>query len=281
MQPVTHDGQTLTFFTDTGGGLFIQPDIVTRLGLQRIPRKGESGRVVDWVRLPDFRPDAWIPGPDWTEGRLFVASELQNRSFFEDGLLGQAWFAGRVWTFDYPDGKLWLRAAGDLPEVAPPHRVTLGFPADSEGKRETNYPRIQVRVDGETLDLLFDTGATLTLTESASKVLADGRPADRATSFITRSTFERWHQRHPDWRVIEEGDTHIPGSALIEVPRIEVAGHEVGPVWFTTRPDANFREYMSQFMDKPIEGALGGNALGFFRVTVDYVQAVAVFERAP
>ncbi|WP_223643741.1 hypothetical protein [Corallococcus sp. EGB] len=252
-----------------------------RLGLQRVVMKAESGEPEEWVLLPKFRTEAWMPGLDWTEGRIPVAPGSNRGLEAGDGILGQAWFAGRVWTFDYPGRNLWLRAEGDLPKVAPPHRVTLGFPSDSAGKRQANYPRIQVRVNGETLDLLFDTGATLSLTESAQKALADERPAIRATSFITRSTYERWHQRHPDWRVIEDGDTNVPGSTLIEVPYIEVAGHEVGPVWFTTRPDPNFREFMSQFMDEPVEGALGGNALRFFRVTVDYTQAVAVFELVP
>jgi hypothetical protein len=36
---------------------------------------------------------------------------------------------------------------------------------------------------------------------------------------------------------------------------------------------------MSQWMDKKIEGALGGNGLCHFRVTVDYPNAVAYFEK--
>jgi hypothetical protein len=36
---------------------------------------------------------------------------------------------------------------------------------------------------------------------------------------------------------------------------------------------------MSQWMDKRIEGALGGNALHHFRVSVDYPRALAVFEK--
>ena len=46
----------------------------------------------------------------------------------------------------------------------------------------------------------------------------------------------------------------------IEVSRIVVGGYTVGPVWFTRRADKNFHEYMSQWMDKRIEGALGGVA---------------------
>ena len=55
--------------------------------------------------------------------------------------------------------------------------------------------------------------------------------------------------------------------------------HTVGPVWFTRRPDPNFHQFASFWTDKQVEGALGGSALKYFRVTLDYPNAVAVFER--
>jgi len=36
---------------------------------------------------------------------------------------------------------------------------------------------------------------------------------------------------------------------------------------------------MAQWMDKPTEGALGGNAFDRFRITVDWVGGAATFER--
>jgi hypothetical protein len=42
---------------------------------------------------------------------------------------------------------------------------------------------------------------------------------------------------------------------------------------------ANFLDWMSQWTDAPIVGALGGSALQYFRVTLDYPRAVALFER--
>jgi len=67
---------------------------------------------------------------------------------------------------------------------------------------------------------------------------------------------------------------------MIEVPSIQVAGFTVGPVWCTRRADANFHKWMSQWMDRRIDGALGGSALRYFRITVDYPRAMAAFERA-
>ena len=65
---------------------------------------------------------------------------------------------------------------------------------------------------------------------------------------------------------------------MIEVPQVEIAGHKVGPVWFTRRADKNFTEWMSQWMDKEIHGAIGGDGLKHFCVTVDYPSAIAVFQ---
>jgi len=66
---------------------------------------------------------------------------------------------------------------------------------------------------------------------------------------------------------------------LIQVANVRVAGHDTGPAWFATRPDGNFHNYMSQWMDKRVEGALGGSALQSFRITVDYPGGAATFER--
>ncbi len=153
-----------------------------------------------------------------------------------------------------------------------------GFKTNANGQRALNFPRLQAVIDGETLDLLFDTGATTFLSDTALAALRDNGASARATSFITTSTFEKWRKRHPDWRVIEQAE-RTTGEAMIEVPGVTVAGYTVGPVWFTRRADKNFHEFMSGFMDKRVEGALGGNVFRHFRVTVDYPNAIAIFEK--
>ena len=102
--------------------------------------------------------------------------------------------------------------------------------------------------------------------------------AERATSFLARSVFEKWHKKHPEWRALENIKT-LTGSAMIEVPSITIGGFKVGPVWFTVQTDAAFHTYMAQWMDKPTEGAIGGSALHYLRMTVDWPNAIAVFEQ--
>jgi hypothetical protein len=289
--PVTKGGETLLFYTDSGGGwnMLLAP-AADRLGLPREKAEVE-GRTMETVAWGDLAPGSPIPGPISASpgnGRLIVMPyEGEMRQMFpptgsgaprESGFLGQYWFADRVWTFDYPGRRLLLRSPGDLPAHEPAHRISLGFKTGPDSRRVTHFPRIPVKVDGEALDLLFDTGATTRLSPAALAALGDGRPADRAASFITASVFTRWRERHPSWKVVEKAD-EMMGQAMIEVPAVEIGGYTVGPVWFTRRPDGSFHDYMSKMMDRRIEGALGGSALQYLRVTVDYPGAVAVFEK--
>ena len=272
--PRTIDGGTLSLFTDTGGGLFLDGRAVERLGLPTSP--GDDGAT--FTRLPAFTPGSGIPAPQRNEGKLYVmpaAEAAKNPMHTADGMLGEAWFGGRTWTWDYPGQRLVLE--GDDWRADPAAtRVALGFKQDADGTRATNFPRITIKVDGKPIDVLLDTGATTVLSKDAMKALADSQPAERATSMIGDSIFKAWRLAHPDWRVIEKAQS-FSGAAMIEVPEIEIAGACVGPVWFTWRPDANFREYMSGMMDAQVEGAIGGNALRHFVMTVDYPGAAAYF----
>ncbi len=272
--PVALSGDTLKLFTDTGGGLFLYKAVTARYRLA----VDSAGRV----RLPAFRDGLGVPEPLGSEkGLLFTLDEAQRGFRDWDGMLGQQWFADRVWTFDYPGKQLLLWSDPAAHTVADGgHTVMLGFKHNADGRRALSFPRIRVEIDGDSLDLLFDTGATVVLPPPALALLADRGEAERATSFITSSTMARWRVRHPDWKVIPNADENVPNMSMIEVAAISVAGYTVGPVWFTERPDRNFHEYMSQFMDQRVEGALGGSALQYFRVTVDYSKATATFVRS-
>ena len=280
--PVTLAGQKLTFLIDSGGGLSIQQDTVNRLVLTE-SKLHVDGQDFQAVTLPPLRPQASIPPPtsNGAPFPLLVQPRDDSPAGFItrniDGLLGQAWLRDRVWTFDYPNRRLLLRSSGDLPPHTPQHTVRLGFQTNAAGKRQTNYPRVEVVVAGRKLDLLLDTGATTNLTPAALREVNDGRPSVRATSFIVQDVFDQWHAQHPEWRIVNqaEGET---GEAMIKVPFVTVAGYTVGPVWFTRRSNSAFHDYMSQFMDKQIDGSLGGDALRHFRMTLDYPNAVAVFE---
>jgi hypothetical protein len=288
VRPVTARGDTLNLFTDTGGGggYLRLAEVQRRSAMLSVltVRTTTTGADTIWgVRWPELRPDAWIPQPALGEpalmyvptGRRAAPGPLDEWQK-EDGFLGTTWFQDRVWTFDYPQRQLLLHS-NDGSIRTPGRVVPLGFRTDSSGRRDAHYPRIAVEVDGDTLQLLFDTGATTLLSAEALAIVADGRAPARATSFIMRRVFDRWRAKHPGWRVIHAAET-FSQMEMIEVPVVRIAGFAAGPVWFTVRNDINYVNFSRSF-DQPIAGALGGNALRTFRVTVDYPRALAVFEQ--
>lgn len=287
VRPKTKSSVTLNFLTDTGGGLLITPEGVKKANLHVYKEiiDDEEKQIVEW---PEFLKDQWIPPLliQGTKGKLNILDTSQGEGrfvqhLFQDdvnGLLGQAWFANRKWTFDYLTKRMSYHGGLDLVKLNEHEYVELGFQKNQQGIRTNNFPRIQAAIDGEVIDFLFDTGATLQLSEEGFYELNDNGSRIRGTSFISEDRFNKWRNRHPEWRIIEtaEQDTGFP---IIEVPEISVAGYQVGPVWFTFRYNSSFHQYMSQWMDKKIEGALGGSALQYFKITVDYPRGLALFEQ--
>jgi hypothetical protein len=276
----TLGGRRVLFYTDTGGGWnAIAPDAVARLGVPRMVEHVDGERT-ELIAFPAFDKDAWIPdAPAHMGNRLFVASKPSSVHPEADGFLGGRWFADRVWEIDYP--RATLRVVDGATPVGSVHRVPLGFQVDATGRRSTHFPRMPVTIDGETLDVLLDTGATATLTDASAPAFGVAPGTSVGTSFIEHAVFERWRARHPHWRVIDGADDKggRQPRRMIEVPAVTIAGHTVGPVWFAEQPDGAFQRMMAQWMDRPTWGALGGSALRYFRVVIDYPNAVAYFHR--
>jgi len=273
------DGKALIFQTDTGGGFnAVTQSVAATYSLADKGSAASGDETLKLVEFPAFVEDSGIPAPvpdPWLDGNLAVVADERLET---DGFLGSRWFAGSIWQFDYPEETLTRLEASDVPPGF--EAVHLGFRADESGARDLNFPRITIEIDGESLEMLLDTGATALLTDSAAA--AYGLPPETrvAASYIIRSRFDQWRDRHPDWRVIDEGEV-VTGRAfpMIEVPEARVGGVSVGPVWFSVRPDNTFKNYMSSMMDKQVVGAVGGSMLQYLRMIIDYPEAKAYFQR--
>ncbi len=280
--PVIAEGEVIRLLTDTGGGVLIFDDAAVRLKLSvtGVTLSDYKGMAAKW---PEFEAGKGIPAPK-TEGDVIpiapgpVRMRLSWLTKEIDGIIGQGWFADRVWTLDYPGRKLIYHAEGKAVGSDKAHRVELGFRKNEQGQRAINYPRIEVEVAGEKLDVLLATGSSVSITANALKAIDEGGPAVRATSLISNAIFDQWKKAHPDWRFVpnaEEGS----GESMIEVPELTIAGFAVRNVWFTQRPDNNFSEHFSNWTDKPVVGAIGGNVLKEFRMVLDYPSAIVWFEK--
>lgn len=279
--PETADGQTLRLLVDTGGGgtaglYWISAEAAKRLGLATHACTLQ-GFDLTAAAIPAYKPEHGLPAP--LPGPCGTALMVQDTQASGDGQLGGTYLMGRTWTFDYPGQQLRLEPSSWRPDTSM-HAASLGFLRNAQGEAATAFARITIQVDGQAVDMLLDTGATAHPT-------AAGKQASHTatvhgfgtTSYIASSMLERWHKAHPTWRVVQNGDDLHPQtkSRLIEVPTVDIAGWRTGPVWFTEQPDAAYHVYMAQWMDKPVNGALGGNVFAHFVMTIDYPHAAAYF----
>ncbi len=269
----TTSGDSVLFYTDTGGGRLVYPAVAQIMNLTIDSVAVEGGYMEMLPVAGAFRERGW-PAPLQAP---FVFRESQRMDTSFDGMLGAYWFGNKRWRFDYADGKLYKVDSIDWSALPASHTVELGFMTDSTDQALTHFPRLDIVVDGDTIPTLLDTGAKISLSDEAATIM--DQEGEVGASFIISTLFDRWRMDHPDWRVIEGGDAHLQMD-LIEVPEVTVAGHTVGPVWFARRPDPNFTEYMSQWMDQPVQGAVGGSCfLHFESMVVDYVARKAYFQR--
>jgi hypothetical protein len=279
--PETKNSEKLRLLIDTGGGgttglYWISTTTAQRLKLKIRPCT-LHGQPVSVADIPDYKTGHGLPPPlDGPCGETVLVQDFSDTS---DGQLGAPYLVGRVWTFGYPAQQVQLETN---PWHADPatHATPLGFPRDERGHLQDGFARITIKVDGQPIDMLLDTGATAHPTAAGEK--ASGTPTVKGigvTSYITTSQVERWHKMHPDWVIVEKGDDLYARrpSRIIEVPKVDVAGWSVGPIWFTEQPDHTYHQYMASMMDKPVEGALGGNAFAPFVMTIDYPNAKAYF----
>jgi hypothetical protein len=287
--PETVQGQRLRLVVDTGGGGGLGTYWITAEAARRLHLKTRTCRIdngsITVADAPVYKPGLGLPSPSSSPcGKVVMIQDVPKgygwNAHDEGQFSGSYLYARGVWTFDYPHERLTLQGHSWRPDTTA-HAAPLGFQRDNHGRATHGYARIAIRVDGQPLDMLLDTGATAHPTAAGEK--ASGTPTVDGlgvTSYVVASVFERWHKAHPDWRVVADGDAAFGPKRpmpLIEVPRVEIAGWTVGPVWFTERPDPAFHDMMSSAMDKRVEGAVGGNVFEHFVMTIDYPRATAWF----
>lgn len=261
LHPVTKSGQPLTLLLDSGGGgALVSAMLASRLGLAS-RRLTIDGTIHQSVQLPAFASTAWAP----KVGTALILDPVPEFLDGAHGMLGQSWHNGHVWMFEYPRRQGWVWQGASSPSILGPDSLPLAFQTDASGRRQNGFPRLTAQIDGRHHDFLLDTGATLQATGEAAAI----GPRLRGTSFVVASVFDRWRERHPQWRVVEQADA-LGLAPMIEVPAVQLGNASWGPVWFTRRPDSNFHETMARLMDRPVDGALGGSLWRHGCLLIDY-----------
>lgn len=277
--PLLTNGKRMRLLLDTGGGTtptnWISQSQADQLGITTDHECESDGQIYK-AGSPSFEEGRRLPDLSAQCSGVVVLPIKEAGSMA--GQVVPTYFLGGVWTFDYPRQQVLIRGSAWRPP-ADAHKTPVGFKTLPDG-RHIGWPRITIHVDGEDLSMLLDSGATAKPTTTAlredPRALTDGITVG---SYITMSTMQRWIARHPDWLVIEKGDALFEKfGRMIRVPELDIAGWRVGPTWFIERPEGAFHSMMASLMDKAPEGAVGGNVLERFSVTVNYKRKEAWFE---
>ena len=275
LTPKLKDGTSLRIFTDTGGGLNMISKALSDKYEWPIYEKQDGDSSLFLTDMPEFRQEATIPMAglnNFLEGKLAVIAEAQLPLKGDyDVLLGGRWHAEKIIDFNYPEKT--IANLSSMPNTTKFTKIDLGFQKDPDGQYTTAFPSIEIEVAGQVIPMLFDTGASAWPTPQAKKLLGlNGTQV--GTSFMAASVFDKWVKEHPEWVVVENACLRSK-APMIKVPEIKIGDRLVGPVWFTKRRDTSFHDYMSTWMDRRVEGALGGSALQHVRVIVDYPNELA------
>lgn len=261
---------SINMMANTSGGAYLLESTVDDYGLQSV--KNNDG--TEFVKLDALLKEAGLPTTQ-REMTLVVNDKESSLQPGIHGELGQSWFANHVWKFDYENQELvyneFSLASGDA------STVQIAFKENDRGERMSNLPLAFASIEGVDIPFIIDTGAKMEPTAEASAALGTYTEEPVAMSFIIDFIFEHWKTIHPEWQVVETADAEMGNVSMIQVPEITIAGVTVGPVWFASRPDINYLEYMARFTNIPAMGSLGGNFLSNFNLTIDYPNKLAKF----
>jgi hypothetical protein len=285
---VTAKGDTLLGLCDSGGGYnAIYSSVLKRSDLvSKIDTAQLDSQKFAYIFFSDLTK-AHTPSPEVPPGYLnvikfpFLNVQEENaetiflrRLIPHDIFLGQFYFKGKAWTFDYAKGIIQVNTPVSITKNV--NIQHLGFKKSTEGRQLYAHASMQIQVDGQAIDVLFDTGASILINKRTQDSLQN-TTTSMAGSFIAKSIFTQWHKKHPEWPCIIHGE--LSGASLIQVPEVTIGTSKAGPVWFAVRPDEVWSKGMIKTMDKVVKGAAGGSLFQYFKVIVDYPNELISFER--
>ena len=78
---------------------------------------------------------------------------------------------GKSWTIDYPNQEIWTNTPLGAKDLSNPDVQKIGLKKNEQGSVVFGHPSMEIIVDGEPIDVLFDTGASFVLSDQGKKLL--------------------------------------------------------------------------------------------------------------
>jgi hypothetical protein len=232
----TIDGQPARLHIDTGGGSVI---VAEQLGLPVGETFDEQGLTLGSTRTPQIN----VGGHDFDTSGSAAYVSVGRSNILPDVSPGHAegFIPGRVLArhhvvFDYPARTMSIDTG-----------VNEGTELPVAISDEMKFPRIEVTIEDEAHGFLLDVGSSITM-------IPDGFPP---------SGWQRWPGAH--------GAATYFGGRVVEtlvIPALAWGPFDERDVMCVSQRGID--RYLTPMMSGPMIGALGGNVLQHFRVTIDY-----------
>ncbi len=250
------------FLVDTGGGAVllgskVMADVGAKPSGPEVKEEGETMVPLSPLRIRLSGMDLDLSGV-WIGGQ--PASKWIGIRNEAEGLIPARLLRHYDVVFDYPARRFTLAKPGTVK----PQGVKIKTPISSD----SGFPRIELQIAGSTYGFLLDTGASFTM--------------------ISRAVLDRWAKENPAWptAVGATGFANMFGgpreneALMLRIPELTHDSLVVKDAAAVSRPEGTFEKWMSGMMTAPIVGSVAGNVLRDFRVTIDYQNGFAYFERS-
>lgn len=219
-------------------------------------------RLPGGVRIEGMRLDF-----DDVEVSVHRGSSWQFHTMHNDGHLSSRVLQRYQVVFDYPKRLLTIAEPKSLE-----HR---GVRAPASINPNTGIVQIDAAIDGDTLSLALDMGASYSFVDSAFVVQLLERQPDLPRIVGTAGCANMWGWWPPDEQSatvvrvpeIMWGPVRLSGVGVVGVPAVAPGGPPLG-AWYSRKTA------------RPVSGFLGPNAFKSFRVEIDYAGGAVYFEKS-
>ncbi len=240
--------RTGTCWLDTGGGqLILRRDFARELGLhdtgKALTENGERLIPVDAPRV--MASDVRVPVAPGDV--MMLDSDRMTSGVEADVIFPVRLLRDHAVTFDYLSHRFGI----DVDSPA-------GTPMPVDIAPHSGFARLPVTIGGQEVYMLLDSGASCTM--------------------LSQALIDSLRAKHPDWRTVRGAydDANMLGGSFeanaqeLLLPELRVGGTTVSNVAAVSRPEGTFERWMSSLTTGPIVGALAGNVLRRFNLTLDY-----------
>ena len=236
-------------WVDTGGGaILLSAELAQRLDLKPGKITHEEGHILAPVNVPGLRIGDMPIG--LTQARAFVVTDephaLDNTD--ADLALPASVLRNDTVVFNYPRHTFTIAEPGQLHPEGTEVKAYIG---------QSGMPVIWLTVASQTHGFLLDTGGQFCMISFANII--------------------DWMKQRPAW--VHVHGAYGPGNMLLQgdskeemlrIGEMDWGSFQIKNAGTVSRPVGAYEKWMSDMVDKPIIGSIGGNVLRDFRVTIDY-----------